>query len=107
MKIAIYQLKDIKNVDYAFRGWTDTTKKLFNFSDYRKVYESYSGDTEPAMSDEDLLDNIFAYFNDNTRIADNFKGHSLSMSDVVAIGDIYYYCDMCGWKDITKFISKD
>lgn len=102
MRIAVFQIKEIKNVDYAFRGWTETTKKLFNFTDYKKVYESFN--ERDDKDDFAILDNAYAYFNDEACREDGFKGHSMSMSDIVAVGDRYYYCDMCGWEDITKFV---
>ena len=41
---------------------------------------------------------------------DDFKGHSLSMSDIVALiddkGTRWYYCDWIGWKDITDYMKE-
>ena len=30
----------------------------------------------------------------------NYKGHSLSVSDICEIDNKYYFCDSFGWKEI-------
>lgn len=48
------------------------------------------------------LEGIFALF--NVGRPDNFKGHSLSVSDIVELSEgnksEYYYCDSFGWEMI-------
>jgi hypothetical protein len=90
----IHQIKDIENTDYAFRGWDP---KKFSFSDYECRYEGeFTDDTKTAT---EICEVIFYLF--NMRRPEDFKGHSLSMSDVIEINtDIttnFYYCDTCGW----------
>lgn len=93
----IHQIKDIENTDYAFRGWDP---KKFNFDDYECRYEGeFTDDTKTAT---EICEVIFYLF--NMRRPEDFKGHSLSMSDVIeidtGISQRLYYCDMCGWQRI-------
>jgi hypothetical protein len=93
----IHQIKDIENTDYAFRGWDP---KKFNFDDYECRYEGeFTDDTKTAT---EICEVIFYLF--NMRRPEGFKGHSLSMSDVIeidtGISQRLYYCDICGWQRI-------
>ena len=93
----IHQIKDIENTDYAFRGWDP---KKFNFKDYECRYEGeFTDDTKTAT---EICEVIFYLF--NMRRPEDFRGHSLSISDVIeldtGISQRLYYCDMCGWQRI-------
>lgn len=91
--ITIYQIEDIANVDYAYRSFD---KSKFNFDDYRKIYEFDMDCTD--MVDMDILEECFLLF--NARPHKDYKGHSLSVSDIVFIDDDGYYCDTLGWSNI-------
>ena len=91
--ITIYQIEDIANVDYAYRSFD---KSKFNFDDYRKVYEFDMNCTD--MVDMDILEECFLLF--NARPHKDYKGHSLSVSDIVFIDDEGYYCNIVGWSNI-------
>ena len=97
MNYKIYQA-DPHTCDYAFEWWS-WAQDRFNFKDYELVYE---GDIKVEETYETLED-LFKIFNVD-RPAD-FKGHSLSVSDIVELDGKYYYCDNVGWTDITKFIK--
>ena len=97
MKYTIYQV-DPHFCDYAFEWW-DWCKDEFNFSDYNLIYE---GEIEVEDINKTLED-LFRIFN-NERPSD-FKGHSLSVSDLVEIDNKFYYCDSHGWIDITDRIK--
>lgn len=93
----IHQIKDIENTDYAFRGYDP---KKFNFNDYECRYEGeFTDDTKTATEICEVILYIF-----NMRRPEDFKGHSLSMSDVIeldtGISQRLYYCDMWGWQRI-------
>lgn len=90
----IYQIKDIKNTDYAFRSWENASEK-FSFTDYKYVYQGSSNS----------LDEIYMRFNINR--PSDYNGHSLSASGIVLFGNQYYYCDSFGWKDITEVIKNE
>lgn len=100
MKYIIYQL-DTNNINVIrdhklFESW-DILNKTAGFSmwDYKKVYE---GDIEGSENTAHLLDVIFQIFNLNH--PEDFRGHSLSVSDVVELNGVKYYCDNDGWIDI-------
>lgn len=104
MKYTIYQLKDIRNCDYGFMEWEFANSHNFSMSDYKEVY---SGDFDGK--DCRALDSLYETFNLNH--PEDFRGHSMSVSDVVALHDTekhetkVYYCDTFGWKDITKTVN--
>ena len=96
----IWQLKDspenkpIQFADYAFASLYRLTE-----SRYDKVYEAHAG------PDTDTLDKIFTKFNIDHPA--DFKGHSLSTSDVVVLNDngkrTGWYCDSWGFKEVPCF----
>lgn len=57
---------------------------------YEKVYE---GEFESGN-----LEELFQIF--NIHHPEDFKGHSLSVSDVVIMEGVAYYCDSFGWEQI-------
>ena len=115
MKYTIYQLKDIRNTMYSFVGWSDAVAKDFDINDYKKVYE---GDYQTELEDRynhvstyagAVLNKLFEMFNINHPA--DFRGHSLSVSDLVALKKddswIWYYCDSFGWKEITDIMPEE
>lgn len=97
----ILQLRSIRNTDYAFCGW-DEAESEFNIQDYKEVY---SGE----IPQKNCLDELFYKF--NMDFPADFTGHSLSVSDVVAIKTerndywYWYYCDSFGWEEITEKVN--
>lgn len=91
MKYKIKQIKDLKNCDYAFEHY-DWCKDKINLNDYEVVYE---GEIEVTSSINNTLEKLFEIF--NIRHPEDFKGHSLSVSDIVEIDGNNYYCDAFGW----------
>ena len=64
----------------------------FDISQYKKVYEG----EVPEMFDLSMvLESIFEKF--NLLHPSDFHGHSLSVSDVVVLDGVNYYCDSYGW----------
>ena len=104
MKIqyTILQLKDMRETAYGFMRWDFAKTRNFSFDDYSIIY---SGSID-SQSIPEALEDLFEKFNTN-RPAD-FKGHSLSVSDIIVIkNDVstkVFYCDSFGWKDITSLI---
>jgi hypothetical protein len=90
MHYKIKQIKDIKNCDYSFEWW-DWAKEKFSLNDYEVVYE---GEIEGDNSNM-ILEELFEIF--NIRHPEDFRGHSLSVSDVVELDGVNYYCDSAGW----------
>ena len=95
----IYQLKDDVPVDYHFRSLERLQEKglAVDPANYEKVY---TAPLTPDMS----LERIFEKFNFDR--PEDFKGHSLSVSDVVVLHqngkDTAHYTDSIGFVDITK-----
>ena len=96
MNYKIYQV-DPHNCDYAFEWWS-WAKDRFNFKDYTLTYE---GEIEVEDINKTLED-LFTKF--NIERPEDFKGHSLSVSDIIELDGKYYYCDNVGWTEITKYI---
>lgn len=64
-------------------------------SSYKEVYSG----TVVGEEAEDMLDDLFYIF--NVEHPRDFKGHSLSVSDIVELeGDGTYFCDRFGWKKL-------
>lgn len=95
MNIKIYQLKSNKYMFCSF----NMIKKLeheLSINDYKLMYEY---DIEDAEVTTELLDNIYRKFNVNR--PKDFRGYSLSVSDVIVIDDTEkYFVDRIGF---TKF----
>lgn len=95
MKYKIKQIKDIENCDYAFEHY-DWCKDKINLDDYETVYEGEIEDENKPVSY--YLEMLFTKF--NVARPDDFKGHSLSVSDVVELDGKNYYCDAFGWEEL-------
>lgn len=102
---AIYQLKDGAELrDYRFEGldWINSKGLTVEHDNYNFVY------SEPFtnyVTKRDRLEELWDRFN-NDHPAD-FKGHSLSVSDIVAIKQdsvvTYHYCDSFDFVELPKF----
>jgi hypothetical protein len=100
MKYKLYQIKDVENCSYIFSGFNFAQKdKKFSLNDYEVVYE---GEIED-YSIEYTLEKLFDMF--NIFYPEDFKGRSMSVSDVVELEGEFYYCDHIGFKKITDFCS--
>lgn len=106
----IYQLKD--GDEYHYTRFTDyqTNKDAganINISDYDLKYED-SWDEVPGISSEMKLDSIYQRFNLNH--PNDFTGHSLSVSDVIVVGNddsqTAYYVDDFGFTDFPEFFKE-
>lgn len=99
MKYEIYQIKDTANVDYAYSSYDENK---FSMNDYDLVYSGAITPSDIDSDDEsliiDVLEDLFFEFNCNH--PKDFRGHSLSVSDVVVLDGNKYYCDSVGWKKI-------
>ena len=104
-KYSIYQLNlndpKVLNERKAFMGWNFIISHStgFNFQQYKKVYEG----TLPEVADKEewqYLEDLFEKFNINH--PDDYHDRSLSTSDVVILDKTIYYCDNCGWKEVSN-----
>ncbi|MDL2301905.1 DUF4316 domain-containing protein, partial [Lachnospiraceae bacterium OttesenSCG-928-D06] len=101
----IYQLKDIPDRrDYAFES-LDRLREQGHTVDIQNYDKVYSG----VMHPNENLENIYARFNiDHPQ---DFRGHSLSVSDVVVIHqhgqDSAHYCDSFGFAQVSEFLQPE
>ncbi len=99
----IYQVKRECARDYLFERYDFLQKRGLSVdSDNYEI--AYSAELTPA----DSLENIFAEFNLNHPA--DFRGHSLSVSDVVIFREngkeTAYYCDGVGFKEVPEFFKE-
>lgn len=100
MKYEIWQLKNNDEIirNFGFRRYESVIKRYGKIDklNYEKVYE-IEGEYNSADCIE-YLDDLFIDLNCNR--PSDFKGHSLSVSDVVVVDGNAYYCDSFGWQKI-------
>ena len=97
MKYTILQLDD-HNPDVVkgrklFIPWRLLNQhSKFDINQYKKVYE---GEVQEEKNLLHTLESIFEKF--NLHHPSDFYGHSLSVSDVVVLDGVSYYCDSYDW----------
>ena len=64
---------------------------------YKKVYEGEIEEDDPSDTLM-TLESLFQKFNINR--PSDFRGHSLSVADIIILDDIAYYTDDIGFKEI-------
>ncbi len=97
-KIEIYQLPMEK--DMAFCNMERFKKAGFrpHESDYEKVY-TFEEDMPEDMVE--FLIEVYCRFNLNH--PEDFRGHSLSVSDIISVDGVAYFCDSFGFEKIETF----
>ena len=100
---SIYQLKRDEDMrDYSFVSMDELNRRglTVNPDNYEKVYEA-------PKTAEDTLDSIYYRF--NMEHPADFRGHSLSVSDVIVFHengvDTAHYVDSYGFKAIPDFVT--
>ena len=101
MKISIYQInRDRDSRNLMFMGLDYPRKTLQTAEPDCAAYDKvYSGDVRCRN-----LEDVYTMFNINR--PNDFRGHSLSVSDVVEVEDAasmtpgYYFCDSIGFREI-------
>lgn len=94
MECQIYQAKE--GSPYLF---APTPDKEIPQSEYEMVY-TFCCSREPKTEKErqQLLEYIFEVF--NLEHPSDYRGRSLSVGDIVALGNQYYYCGSCSWRKV-------
>lgn len=105
----IYQLKDGEEYHYnRFESYENNKNANLNKDDYNLVYEGNWSDLE-GISAEEKLNSLWHKFNADSKPED-FTGHSLSMSDVIVVGNesiqTAYYTDRYGFTDMPEFFRE-
>ena len=100
MKYQIFQVRDdAENSRYIKFSGLEMVNHL-GLKITRDLYEKvYEGEIEEQESVEVTLDTIYTLFNIGHRPSD-FKGHSLSVSDVIEYNGKFYYIDDYGFEVI-------
>lgn len=89
--VKIYQLKS--GVSYKFRSYLTAKEKGLSMDDYYLVYDC-------NRRDDCRLDDVYYEF--NCHHPEDFRGHSLSVSDIVELDGVKWYCDDIGWSRILE-----
>lgn len=102
MKYKIYQMKHDERLHFArFQSYEAAVNRIpeLSLTDYTLVY---SGEILLENSDDiSVLNKLFEIFNINR--PEDFKGHSLSVSDVIELESGYYYINEISFKKLEKF----
>ena len=105
-KYSIFQVK--RGEEYArlsFNSWNELKKLNISFdkNNYEEVYGGYVSDVSRSQGRGVILDNIYTKFNIDR--PEDFRGHSLSVSDVIVLeennGSSAFYVDSFGMADVT------
>lgn len=98
--IKIYQIEDVANTAYAFRGW-DGHKDLFtpDLKDYKEVAHFEYDEGKNVV---EILDKIFELGNCGTlqRLIPGMR--SVSVSDIIEVNGMQFYVDSCGFTAYQK-----
>ena len=102
MKYSIFQIegfKDSKRV--KFTGYEETIEVSGKVDPeiYKKVWDGETHRTVPKKMTE-FLEDLFYVFNSSDVRPPNYGGRSLSVSDVVVVDGVPYFCDSIGWRKI-------
>lgn len=103
----IYQLKDgekYHGIRFEPYHMIEAIGINLNKTDYDLVYEGKISEIKGNSIDE-KLENIYSKFNRYETMPETFMGHSLSISDVVEIGNMAYYVDNIGFKKLSSFLD--
>ncbi|MCH5278356.1 MAG: DUF4316 domain-containing protein [Christensenellaceae bacterium] len=99
--MAIYQLRDNVPVELRFTSFDRLTAPP-DPANYAAVY---TREVYPDNDTSRILENFYYIFNDDR--PGDFVGHSLSVSDIVALkldGRVsYHYCDSIGFRELPAF----
>jgi antirestriction protein ArdC len=110
----IYQVNDDnKDIRFATLKTLEDKGITVNHSAYDLVFTAETNSN--GRTKEQILEDIYAQF--NTEHPENFKGRSLSVSDVVVMetddsaqpgndGQTVHYCDNIGFREIPEFFVK-
>lgn len=103
MKVEIYQVRDDldEQHDIMFLNYEHVKLRVQNlkknFKDYYKKTYEYN-ETFEQINTSRILESIYERFNIDR--PDDFRGHSLSVSDIVILDDEMYFCDSIGFTKI-------
>lgn len=110
--VTIYQVKADMTREFGFRRLSEwgavidmkSYEVVFGAADVSSMVMFDFGKLSPL----DLCEELFKMTNDPSRQTTRevfqehfgFKGHSISVGDIVKVDDTFYYCDSFGWQEI-------
>ena len=106
-----YEILQLKHNDEArellFLSYDDVKEKCSTLADILDLYSVvYFGEIEDSSDKFKVLEDLFRIFNIDH--PEDFRGHSLSVSDIVSLeanGECeYWFCDRFGWKLLDKVL---
>lgn len=77
--------------------WLDYVNEKLGGVDFNEYKQTYEGEIDGDDTIQ-ILEKLFEIFNINH--PKDFRGHSLSVSDIVILDGAKYYCDSMGWEKI-------
>lgn len=99
--MAVYQLKSDAPAELRFMG----LEHLDSPPDKANYAAVYTSDLVPDDNTTRILENFYCIFNEERPV--DFTGHSLSVSDIIALkrGGVvsYHYCDSIGFVELPDF----
>ena len=102
---SIYQLRQEPQTQRLLFAFYDSVKGNVKKSNYDLVYTS---SLKPGTNVSDTLDSIYERF--NLYPPKDFKGHSLSVSDVIVLHqngrDTAHYVDLSGFRNVPEFTQE-
>ena len=101
-KYEIYQLNDSDEATamrFISYGYNMEKGRIPRKDLYNLVYSGTGRDLD--MNNYHILETIYHKFNVNKPM--DFRGHSLSTSDVVVLNGKPFYCDYIGFKPLTEW----
>lgn len=101
MTVKIYQATGNTDFDPSFMRFSIVRKAIPDLKEKLKEYykEVYRYEEADSTNETALLEKIYMKFNIDH--PEDFKGHSLSVSDIVDLDGKLYYCDTYSWEEIT------
>jgi hypothetical protein len=99
-KFSIYQVKEsvIETEPMKAFAGHDEVIEMFGHGPCLDDYECLCSGSIEGDNTEEILEDLFYIF--NCRHPEDFKGHSLSMGDIVELDSTMWYCDSFGWKQL-------
>ena len=99
LKYAVYQINTERDANrLLFLNYERTMRDVgkIDMEIYDKVYEGEIQEDE--ICGEFTLERIYFQLNIHRDQHPNCKGHSLSVSDIVEINGMRWFCDSVGWR---------
>lgn len=99
-KLYQVKIKSLRQFYMCFQGL-----EMLGYLELRDylTLDSYHVVYEGTLQDDETLENLFLKYQGEK--PENYKGRSISVSDIVKVDGKYYYCDSFGWEEVTSEIS--